>query len=113
MKNTRRRVALRLGVGGEAGSGFLSRAFVLCRLRICASLCGARFFFSFSRGLLGPKHVEAHEMRAEYVAAGFGEELQGYAGSDQVSAARCREIASLGESSLQSNHEYSGDKQIY
>ena len=65
----------------------------------------ARFFFSFSRGLLGPKHVEAHEMRAKYVAVEFGEEFQGYAGSDQVPAARCREIASLGESSLQSNHE--------
>ena len=46
-----------------------------------------------------------HEMRAEYVVVGFGEELQGYAGSDQMSAARCREIASLGESSLQSNHD--------
>ena len=99
-KNTRRRVALRLSVGGKAGPGFLSRAFVLCRLRICASLCGARFFFSFSRGLLGPKHVEVHEMRAEYVVVGFGEELQGYAGSDQVSAARCRGFASLGESSF-------------
>ena len=76
-KNTRRRVALRLSVGGKAGSGFLSRAFVLCRLRICASLCGARFFFSFSRGLLGPKHVEVHEMRAEFVVDGFGEELPG------------------------------------
>ena len=74
-KNTRRRVALRLSVGGKAGSGFLSRAFVLCRLRICASLCGARFFFSFSRGLLGPKHVEVHEMRAKYVVVGFGKEL--------------------------------------
>ena len=105
-KNTRRRVALRLSVGGKAGSGFLSRAFVLCRLRICASLCGARFFFSFSRGLLGPKHVEVHEMRAEYVFVGFGEGLQGYAGSDQVSAARCRGFASLGESSLQINHDY-------
>ena len=99
------RVALRLSVDGKAGSGFLSRAFVLCRLRICASLCGARFFFSFSRGLLGPKHVEVHEMRAEYVVVGFGEGLQGYAGSDQVSAARCRGFASLGESSLQSNHD--------
>ena len=75
------------------------------RLRICASLCGARFFFSFSRGILGPKHVEVHEMRAGFEVDGFSEELQGYAGSDQVSAARCRGYASLVERSFQSNHD--------
>ena len=81
-------------------------------------------FLYFGLGILKPKHAGVHEIREPVRGRGrlcgsantaacwrrrilglSTESFQGHAGSDQVSAARYCAIASLGENSLQSNHD--------